>query len=150
MDGTSLEPDSWEGKCVHSESTLHQLSPFLGKMKSSMAGELIRVNSEQGDTVLDPFCGSGTVPLEAAINKREVIGIDRNPYSYLLTEAKLNHPETEDMAISKAERYLASVNPKIEEIPNPVPDWVRKFFHPKTLSGLIQLFSLPKLRRFTP
>ena len=38
---------------------------------------LIERFSEPGDTVLDPFCGTGTVPRTAYQLGREGIGIDR-------------------------------------------------------------------------
>lgn len=142
MAATDLDPEAWDGKCVHTESTLHQLSPFLGKMKSSMAKELVTTFSDPGDTVLDPFSGSGTVPLEAAICKREAIGIDRNPYSILLTNAKLRAPQSETAAKEIAESYLDEIKPIVEEPPEDTPDWVREFYHPKTLAGAEELSNL--------
>jgi hypothetical protein len=139
MAATDLEPEAWEDRCVHSESTLHQLSPFLGKMKSTMAKELVSTVSEPGDTVLDPFSGSGTVPLEAAILQRSAIGIDRNPYSVLLSHAKLDPPESEEAAIDRATVYLDEIEPIDEGPPDGTPDWVREFYHPKTLAGIEEL-----------
>jgi len=139
---SSLNPDAWEGKSVHSESTLHQLSPFLGKMKSTMAKELVQTYSSPGDTVLDPFSGSGTVPLEAAIEQRNAIGIDRNPYSILLSKAKLHPPATEEAAKQAAEKYLEQIDPEPGVGTDSIPEWVAEFFHPKTLSGIAQLCPL--------
>ena len=34
--------DEWRESAVHKESTLHQLSPYIGKMKSSMAKSVQR------------------------------------------------------------------------------------------------------------
>lgn len=142
MGATNLDPEAWEDRCVHSESTLHQLSPFLGKMKSTMAKELIETYSEAGDIILDPFSGSGTVPLEAAISQRGAIGIDRNPYSVLLSEAKLNPPESEEIAKETAADYLDEVEPIDDRPLNRTPSWVSEFFHPKTLAGIEELADL--------
>ena len=38
--------------------------------------------------ILDPFCGSGTVPLEAAIRGYRSIGIDVNPHAVLISKVK--------------------------------------------------------------
>ncbi len=46
------------------------------------------VLSQPGDTVLDPFCGSGTVPLEANLAERYSIGADSNPLARLITKTK--------------------------------------------------------------
>lgn len=136
---TELDPKAWEERCVHSESTLHQLSPFLGKMKSTMAKELVTTFSNKRDTILDPFSGSGTVPLEAAISHRGSIGIDRNPYSILLTKAKLNPPHSLETALDRAEEYLDDIESIPDHPPETTPDWVREFYHPKTLAGLEDL-----------
>ena len=39
-------------------------------------------------TVLDPFCGSGTVLLEAKLNGFNAIGIDINPFAALISKVK--------------------------------------------------------------
>lgn len=145
MAATDLDPEAWEDRCVHSESTLHQLSPFLGKMKSTMAKELVTTFTEPDDTVLDPFSGSGTVPLEAAISQRGSIGIDRNPYSILLTKAKLHPPESEEAAKEQAAKYLDEIEPISDHPSDRTPEWVREFYHPKTLAGIKELAGL--LRR---
>jgi len=35
-------PEYWHRSCAHSECTLHQLSPYIGKLKSSIARDLIQ------------------------------------------------------------------------------------------------------------
>jgi DNA modification methylase len=44
--------------------------------------------SKKGDTVLDPFCGTGTVLLEANIAGRNAIGADANPLARLIASVK--------------------------------------------------------------
>ncbi len=46
------------------------------------------VLSSPGDTVLDPFCGSGTVLLESMLAGRCAIGIDVNPMACLISKVK--------------------------------------------------------------
>ena len=53
----------------------------------------IKLFSHQGETVLDPFCGSGTTNLVAARLNRNSVGIDVNPYSTGLTISRLNDLE---------------------------------------------------------
>jgi 23S rRNA G2445 N2-methylase RlmL len=55
----------WTGSAVQSESTFHQLSPYIGKIKSSMAASLVSQFTSEGDLIYDPFSGSGTIALEA-------------------------------------------------------------------------------------
>ena len=42
---------------------------------------LIAIGSRPGDVVLDPFCGSGTACISAAIADRRYIGIDLDDYN---------------------------------------------------------------------
>ena len=51
---------------------------------------IIKASSNQGNVVLDPFCGSGTT-LEAAKKLgRKYIGIDQNPEAIAICEKRLN------------------------------------------------------------
>lgn len=83
-------PDHWAAKSDNTFSSLHQLSPYIGKLKPNIARELIAAHTLPGQLVVDPFCGSGTVPLEAFLAGREVIASDSNPYAFVLTKAKLH------------------------------------------------------------
>jgi DNA modification methylase len=51
--------------------------------------ELIKLLSREGDTVLDPFCGSGTTCLAAHNLNRHYIGIEINPDYVSLTQQRL-------------------------------------------------------------
>src|SRR5690349_9941788 len=79
----------WGGSALKVESTLHQLSPYIGKIKSSIAASLIRQFTRKGDVVYDPFSGSGTVCLESWLNGRIAIANDLSPYALVLSKAKL-------------------------------------------------------------
>ena len=68
---------------------LHQLDKYPAKMIPQMARFLIERVSEQGDTVFDPFCGTGTVVREANVLNRNAIGLDVNPLATLLTRVKV-------------------------------------------------------------
>jgi len=50
----------------------------------------IQKNTLIGDTVLDPFCGSGSVGLEAVLAGRNFIGYDLNPFAISLSKSTLN------------------------------------------------------------
>ncbi len=53
-------------------STRHHPAPF----PEELAGRLVRMFSFTGDTVLDPFCGSGTTMVAALKNGRNSIGVE--------------------------------------------------------------------------
>jgi SAM-dependent methyltransferase len=66
----------------------HRAHPYPAKFIPQIPSELIRTFSAEGETVLDPMCGSGTTLVEAIVNRRSAIGVDINPISALVTEAK--------------------------------------------------------------
>jgi 16S rRNA G966 N2-methylase RsmD len=90
-----LDASLWHGSFNGRESTLQQLAPYVGKLKSGMARVLIGLYSMLGDVVLDPFSGSGVVPLEAALAGRYAWANDLSPYAYALTRGKLETPGSE-------------------------------------------------------
>lgn len=132
--GSYLRP-AWSNELtVARDCTFHQIAPYIGRMKTSMARSLLQNHTRRGDLVVDPFCGCGVVGLEAAANGRRVIASDWNPYAVLLTRAKLFPPAT----LADAEYRLQSVwklarNCCCKQDLHSVPQWVRQFFHPETL-----------------
>lgn len=133
----------WQGSCVGSESTLHQIAPYIGKMKSTMAKQLIREYSKKGSLILDPFVGSGVVALESLIEGRSIIAGDINPYAIILTKGKLEAPLNLVDALAKVDHYLKLMR-KAESMKQleTVPCWVKEFFHPETLAEIINLNSI--------
>lgn len=135
-------PKWWKEPCAHEECTLHQLAPYIGKIKSKIAGDLIERYSKPGDLIVDPFAGAGTIPLEAAIRGRRAFAADISPYAYVLSKAKLSPPKTLEDAMSNAEEALLEA----AALPKPdlrtVPRWVRQFFHPRTLHDALRFSSV--------
>jgi site-specific DNA-methyltransferase (adenine-specific) len=53
---------------------------------------IIELVTDPGDTVLDPFCGSGTTLVAAKLLNRKYIGIDISADAVALTEKRLENP----------------------------------------------------------
>jgi putative RNA methylase family UPF0020 len=125
----------WSSECtVATDWTLHQIAPYIGRMKTSIARALVLERTRPGDLVVDPFCGCGVVALEAAANGRRVVAGDWNPYAVLITRAKLFPPAN----LQAAERRLhktwkLALEQIAEQDLRTVPTWVQRFFHPETL-----------------
>lgn len=137
-------PGWWKESCTNVECSLHQLAPYIGKTKSSIAGDLIERYSKPGDLVVDPFAGAGTVPLEAVIRGRHTFAADISPYARILSQAKLSPPRNLEEALTHAQRALSEA----ETLPQPymqsVPRWVRQFFHPKTLGEALRFATVAR------
>ena len=139
----TISPRFWEGSCLSSESSLHQIAPYIGKMKSTMARVLIETYSFPGDMVCDPFVGSGVVALECLIAGRGIIAGDINPYAITLTKAKLNPPPTMEEALEKTAFYFDQMKLLVKKMElGKIPEWVKAFFHPQTLRELLALTKL--------
>lgn len=140
---TRLDAGLWHGSFNSRESTLQQLSPYVGKLKTGMARVLIKLYSKPGHIVLDPFSGSGVVSLEAALAGRVAWANDLSPYAYFLTRGKLEAPSTERLAVQRAQALLSAVEEYApSEDLSDVPEWVRRFFHPNTLREIMIAFRL--------
>ena len=126
------------GSTVALDYTLQQLAPYIGRMKTSMARSLVLRHTNEEDLVVDPFCGSGVVALEAVAAGRGVVAGDWNPYAVLITQAKLFAPKS--LARAKAQlarRWEASRALVRNQDLRRVPRWVRVFFHPETLRNAL-------------
>src|ERR1700678_1835366 len=139
---------NWSGSALKAESTLHQLSPYIGKLKSSIAGSLVSQFTKAGDVVYDPFSGSGTVALETWVAGRNIIANDLSPYAALLTRAKLFPYKSLVLAQRDIERLSAEVDDEYSAIDlRSVPSWVRKFFHTETLREVMAWSRILRKRR---
>jgi hypothetical protein len=107
-------------------------------MKTSMARSLVLRWTRPDDLVVDPFCGSGVVALEASAHRRRVIVGDWNPYAVLLTRAKLYAPANQNAAERRLrETWKLSRELLAKQDLRSVPLWVRRFFHPETLRNAL-------------
>jgi DNA modification methylase len=88
--------------------SLHRLAPYIGSFPPSLAHYFIERFSDKGDTVLDPFCGGGTTPLEAALQGRCGHGNDVFSYAYVLSKAKCNPLQTAE--------FIPYLDTKLEEM----------------------------------
>ena len=68
---------------------VHGFHSYPARMHPLTARRLVEAFSRPGDVVLDPFCGSGTVLVEARLAGRTAIGVDANPLAVRLARLKL-------------------------------------------------------------
>ena len=72
---------------------VHGFHSYPARMHPDTAGRLIAALSQPGQLVLDPFCGSGTVLVEARRQARRGVGYDVNPLSRELCWLKTLAPD---------------------------------------------------------
>ena len=66
----------------------HYLFRFPAKFHPPVVHALIRNYTSPGETLLDPFCGSGTLLLAAAVEGRHAIGSDVDPVAVFVARGK--------------------------------------------------------------
>lgn len=79
---------------------VHRLHPYLGKFVPQLVEIFLRMYFHPGDTVYDPFCGSGTTLVEANALGVNAIGCDISSFNCLLSRVKT---QRYDLAVAKNE-----------------------------------------------
>lgn len=68
----------------------HSLHEYKGRFYPQLAKSFMNyAGIKKGDTVLDPFSGSGTTLVESFLFGANAVGIDINPIAFLLAKAKV-------------------------------------------------------------
>lgn len=85
---------------------VHGFHAYPARLHPRTAQQLILGLSQPGQTVLDPFCGSGTVLVESVIAGRNAQGTDLNPLATLLAQTKCNglSPRNQETLLAEARR----------------------------------------------
>jgi DNA modification methylase len=81
-------PDSTSDGDDTDRAHVHGFHTYPARMHPTTAGRLVCAMAPKGATVFDPFCGSGTVLVEAMIAGRRAIGTDINPLAVRLARLK--------------------------------------------------------------
>lgn len=118
----------------------HGIHRYPAKFIPQIPRFCIERYSKPGDTVLDPFMGSGTTMLEAFMAGRDSLGIDIHPLARLIAKVKTTPIEPEDLT-SLGETLLQKIRDDrrvadewIPEIPNR-----EHWFRPAVLADLAKI-----------
>lgn len=100
---------------------VHGFHSYPARLHPVTARRLIEKLSQPGNTVLDPFCGSGTVLVEGQLQGRYTIGVDLNPLACELARFKTERTTAgkralwleaaEEVALFAEERRQARAGP---------------------------------------
>ncbi len=108
---------------VEAPQLTHRLFRFPAKFHPPVAHALIREYTIEGETVLDPFCGSGTLLLAAAAEGRRSIGTDVDPLAVFVARAKTRRLNPKRLRAS-----WNKIRPSIEEAARPPEEYDRLRF----------------------
>ena len=85
-------------KPIHAQAT--ERLGYPTQKPEALLERIIRAGSNEGDTVLDPFCGCGTAMITAERLHRGWVGIDANSLAIELTERRLRNTFGDAVAYS--------------------------------------------------
>ncbi len=74
----------------------YMMHKYWGRKPHNVVSDYILNFTKPGDTVLDPFMGSGVVVIESLKHGRKAIGVDLNPMACFITENTINKVNLED------------------------------------------------------
>jgi 16S rRNA G966 N2-methylase RsmD len=90
---------------VSNPKSVHGMYPYRGKISAIDAQKIVS-QFNVGSTLLDPFCGSGTILYEGAKAGLQVIGFDMNPVAVTIAEGKLNIPQGIEQILEMANTVI--------------------------------------------
>jgi len=135
---------------------VHRLHPYLGKFIPQLVEIFLRKYFEPGQTILDPFCGSGTTLVQANELGINSIGYDISAFNVLLSSVK-----TQKYNVKKAQNEIFDALDKLSQftqthdhptlwkndfenldISTTDNEYLHKWFAPNTLNELLAYNSL--------
>lgn len=109
MDGAN-PGDVWQFSHVHYSNPEREDHPT--QKPEALIARMILASSSEGNTILDPFAGSGTTLRVAQQLQRNCIGFELNPEYVDMIESRLSKPF----------KGFDSIDPRIERTPRDLPE----------------------------
>lgn len=132
----------------------HWIYPYKGKFHPQMIRALLNIiGLDQGNTVLDPFIGSGTTAVEAQLLGINCIGIDISPLCILQSKVKTESIDVLPQIIEWKEEITKRINPSLfnlegktlDDAINSIPDDKIKNFY--KMAKLVAISDTARRRR---
>jgi hypothetical protein len=127
-------------RCEAHNYLTHGVHSFKGKYFPQIVRSLLNhAETAPGSVVVDPFVGSGTTTLEAALMEMPGVGIDRNPLATLIARTKIDtlRLSTDDVAQGHASVVAHLGHDVRAELPN--ADYLCRWFPAGTLDVIARI-----------
>jgi len=89
---------------------VHRLHPYLGKFIPQLVEIFLRKYFRAGETVYDPFCGSGTTLVEANVLNINSVGCDIAAFNCILARVK-----TADYDLDLMKKQVLDILAQVED-----------------------------------
>jgi DNA modification methylase len=86
---------------------------YPGQRPLALLERILRVGSNEGDIILDPFCGTGTALVAAQANGRRWLGCDLSPEACSITTTRLE----ETIGLQRGKNFFVGEQDYIEHFP---------------------------------
>lgn len=130
----SIYSSEWQSHGGKWAAPQHYMCTYMAMFPPELPHYFIERFTQKGDTVLDPFSGRGTTPVEAAAQGRNGIGNDLNPLAVALSRGKISNPNLAEV-INRLEELRSGFDASDWPIEGE-PDKIQMIYHPNTLSQL--------------
>ena len=100
-----------EGKYSNAFGRWAGFGPYYAMFPVSFAKQVVEAMTPQGGSILDPFCGRGTVPFIAQVSNRFSLGIDINPVAWIFAKVKTSPEPEPERLLKRLENLKGSVRP---------------------------------------
>jgi site-specific DNA-methyltransferase (adenine-specific) len=122
--GNTISSDSKKGVPLNDVWEIPYLNPkakervgYPTQKPILLLERIIEIATDEKDTILDPFCGSGTTLVAGKLKKRDVIGIDISQDAINLTKSRLENPiKSESNLLKKGKESYKNVDILVEKI----------------------------------
>ncbi len=136
---------------------VHRLHPYLGKFIPQLVEIFLRKYFQPGQTVLDPFCGSGTTLVQANELGIHAVGYDISAFNVLLCRVKLGDYDLprarkevlgilDQVRVATQEQSsqlsLWQTAPSIQPVSETDDPYLQEWFAPQSLCELLTYRSL--------
>jgi SAM-dependent methyltransferase len=116
------------------ERATHGFHTYPAGLHPDAARDLVALGS---GPVLDPFCGGGTVLIEALLAGRDALGLDVSPVANLVARARTARTdEAERTALRSTARRATETAGRASVPPSDVPDALARWYEPHVLAEL--------------
>ncbi len=121
--GNTINSDSKKGVPLNDVWEIPYLNPkakervgYPTQKPILLLERIIEIASDEEDTILDPFCGSGTTLVAGKLKKRNVIGMDISEDAIQLTKSRLDNPiKSESNLLKKGKDAYRNVDILVEK-----------------------------------
>jgi len=123
---------------VNNPRSIHGIYPYRGKMSPLDASHVIEQLPTES-SLLDPFCGTGTIIYEAQKHGLNAIGVDNNPLACTIAQGKTDSLDKES-TIAHLENAITTA--KSLSAVESMPSLPARYFHEKTANQIMRILSV--------